>query len=90
MVNFYAYDAGYADGRKWVEPEKVGREFHAVTIESTGAAAFGVRCGLTDNEVNHRGKHWDEACREYDRGCVEGINSKRAPSKPLNTSHRFL
>ncbi len=77
MSNIYAYDAGYADGQKWVAPHKVPvGTWHDVTIHSIGATAFGLRCGLTDEAIVGRGPAWDAACDEYNRGCVEGVNAQ--------------
>lgn len=74
MANIYAYDAGYADGRQWDRPDKVFKGgWHDATIKAIGVAAFGLRCGLTDKEIFERGRWWDAACGEYDRGCTDGV-----------------
>lgn len=76
MSNLYAYDAGFSDAQRWDSTERaLDGKWHELTINQLGAAAFGVHCGLQDGEVVARGKAWQAACDEYDRGFVEGLKA---------------
>jgi hypothetical protein len=85
-----AYGIGFEHGQRWTDASDAVDGWDEATVNAIGAREFGALVGLSERAVKARGRAWRLACRDYNRGCVDGVKHARGElyTNPCDT--RFL